>query len=73
MQKPGRRWGTQQDGHLRLAERQPHAVAPQAGLGDLEDRTADAVAVTDAHLAVGEPVTVGFSPNRPYVKSSRLG
>ena len=48
--------GHEQRGHPRLAQAQPDAVAGDARLGDLELGLADAVAVADAHLVVGQPV-----------------
>ena len=48
--------GHEQRGHPRLAQAQPDAVAGDARLRDLELGLADAVAVADAHLVVGQPV-----------------
>ena len=48
--------GHEQRGHTRLVQAQPDPVAGDARLGDLELGVADAVAVADAHLVVGQPV-----------------
>ena len=54
--EPGAVVRDQQRGHRGLAHPDADAVAGHARLGDLEERLADAVAVADADLVVGEPV-----------------
>ena len=46
--------GDEQRGHGRLVHPDPDAIAGHAWLGDLEQRRADAEAVADADLVVGE-------------------
>jgi hypothetical protein len=43
-------------GHRRFIHADPDAIARHPRLGDFEQGLADAVAVTDAHLVIGEPV-----------------
>src|SRR5205814_2089043 len=53
--EPGPTVSDQQSRHPGLVHPQAHPVTGHPRLGDLEQRTADAVPVADAHLLVGQP------------------
>jgi hypothetical protein len=57
--------GDEQRRHRRLRHADPDAVARHPRLGDLEQRFADAVAVADAHLVVGDALDGEVLPELP--------
>ena len=60
----------QQRGHPRLLEADADLVTGDPRLRDLEHRGADREPVADAHVRVGQPATVKFSPNVPMRRAA---
>jgi hypothetical protein len=63
--KAGSAMGHEQCRHLRLVHADADPIAGDARLRHFENGTPDAIAIPDAHLGIGQPVYVKFSPNCP--------
>ena len=60
--------GNQQRRHTRIIHPDAHPVAGNPWLGHLEHRLANAVAITDAHLVIGQAVDCEVLPELPVLE-----